>query len=84
MPASAASAALPATQGHVAPGFEAVAAAFADNFTQRGELGAACAIHWRGEKVVDIWGGCKELGTQRTWDADTLALVYSLTRASPG
>ena len=84
MPASAASAALPATQGHVAPGFEAVAAAFADNFTQRGELGAACAIHWRGEKVVDIWGGCKELGTQRAWDADTLALVYSLTKGITG
>ncbi len=30
--------------GRVAPGFEPVRQAFADNFAQRGELGAACAV----------------------------------------
>ena len=36
------------------PGFEAVREAFADNFTQRGELrGARCACY-RGETVVDL------------------------------
>jgi hypothetical protein len=30
--------------GWVAPGFELVWQAFADNFAQRGELGAACAV----------------------------------------
>ena len=74
----------PPVQGQVAPGFEAVAQAFADNFSQRGELGAACTIFWRGDKVVDVWGGSQEKGTQRTWQQDTLALVFSLTKGITG
>jgi len=30
---------------------------FARNFAERGEIGAAVAAYWRGEKVVDLWGG---------------------------
>jgi CubicO group peptidase (beta-lactamase class C family) len=74
----------PPTQGHVAPGFEAVAQAFADNFSQRQELGAACSIYWRGELVVNLWGGCKEKGTERSWTQDTLTLVFSLTKGITG
>jgi len=29
-------------EGHVSPGFEAVRAAFQENFDRRGELGGAC------------------------------------------
>lgn len=43
--------------GFVAPGFEEVRAAFERNFEERGEIGAAVAAYWRGEKVVDLWGG---------------------------
>ena len=43
--------------GMVAPGFEEVRAEFERNFTERGEIGAAVAAYWRGEKVVDLWGG---------------------------
>jgi len=34
--------------GHVAPGFERVREAFADNFIRRRELGGACSVyrHW--------------------------------------
>ena len=42
-------------EGHTSRGFEAVREAFADNFTQRGELGGACCAYYRGEKVVDLW-----------------------------
>jgi len=38
--------------GWVAPRFEPVWQAFADNFAQRGELGAACAVYPHGEPVV--------------------------------
>jgi hypothetical protein len=41
--------------GLVAPGFEDVRAEFERNFTERGEIGAAVAAYWRGEKVVDLW-----------------------------
>jgi hypothetical protein len=42
--------------GFVAPGFEEVRAEFERNFEERGEIGAAVAAYWRGEKVVDLWG----------------------------
>ena len=44
-------------QGEVAPGFERVNDAFAANFEHNGEVGAACSVYHRGEKVVDLWGG---------------------------
>jgi hypothetical protein len=51
--------------GSVAPGFEAVRKAFADNFVRRHELGGACCAYYRGEKVVDLWGGVRnKLGDQ--------------------
>ena len=43
--------------GFVAPGFEEVRDEFERNFAERGEIGAAVAAYWRGEKVVDLWGG---------------------------
>ena len=43
--------------GEVAPRFERVRDAFAANFEHNGEVGAACSVYHRGEKVVDLWGG---------------------------
>src|SRR5262245_6262870 len=40
-------------EGQVSPGFEAVRAAFDENFERRGELGGACCAYYRGQKVVD-------------------------------
>ncbi|HSE51561.1 MAG TPA: serine hydrolase domain-containing protein [Gemmatimonadales bacterium] len=61
-------------------GFEAVAEAFADNFTRRGELGGACCVYHRGEKVVDLWGGVRNQATGELWAEDTMVLVYSTTK----
>ena len=66
--------------GMVAPGFEAVQAEFVRNFTERGELGAACAIYHRGQKVVDLWGGYRDERTQALWEEDTMVIVYSATK----
>jgi hypothetical protein len=41
----------------VAPDFEEVRTEFERNFSERGDIGAAVAGYWRGEKVVDLWGG---------------------------
>ena len=73
-----------AVSGQVAPGFEPVRAAFADNFSQRGEQGAACTMFHRGRKVVDLWGGVADAGSQAAWREDTLVLVYSLTKGMTG
>ena len=67
-------------KGLVSRGFEAVADAFAENFTRRGELGGACCVYHRGEKVVDLWGGVRNQATGELWAEDTMVLVYSTTK----
>src|SRR5689334_9092809 len=66
--------------GHVRPGYEPVAEAFAENFTRRGELGGACCVYRYGEKVVDIWGGIADEPSRRPWREDTLVIVWSATK----
>lgn len=66
--------------GFVKKGYEAVREAFAENFSSRRELGAACCVYHRGEKVVDLWGGVRNKATGEPWEEDTMALVYSATK----
>ncbi|MFJ6074452.1 serine hydrolase domain-containing protein [Streptomyces sp. NPDC093065] len=66
--------------GEVAPGFELVREAFAANFTQHGDIGAAVCVYWHGRPVVDLWGGVADADTGRPWERDTLQLVYSATK----
>jgi len=66
--------------GYVVAGFERVAAAFQTNFEQRGEIGAACCAYYRGEKVVDLWGGLRDHKQKLPWEEDTLILVFSTTK----
>ncbi len=66
--------------GFVAPGFEAVREAFVENFERRNELGAACAMYFRGRKVVDMWGGVRNGATGQPWEEDTMVLVFSATK----
>jgi len=73
-----------AIYGYVAPPFKAVREAFAENFEQRNELGAACCIYYRGEKVVDLWGGVKNEATGEPWEADTMVIVFSTTKGMAG
>lgn len=67
-------------EGHVSAGFEAVRNAFAENFSRRHELGGACCVYHRGEKVVDLWGGIRNKSTGEPWQEDTMVLVHSATK----
>jgi CubicO group peptidase (beta-lactamase class C family) len=67
-------------EGDVTPGFEPVWDAFIENFSRRRELGGACCVYYRGEKVVDIWGGVRNEKTGEPWEEDTMVLVYSTTK----
>jgi CubicO group peptidase (beta-lactamase class C family) len=69
-----------ALEGHVSRGFEAVRDAFADNFVRRHELGGACCVYHRGEKVVDLWGGIRNALTGEPWERDTMVVVHSATK----
>jgi len=66
--------------GAVCRGFEGVHEAFVENFTERGERGGACCVYFRGEKVVDLWGGLRNTQTGDPWEQDTMVLVYSATK----
>ena len=67
-------------EGSVAPGFEPVRAEFERNFAERGEIGAAVAAYWRGEKVVDLWGGHRTPTGDDPWKQDTMVIVFSTTK----
>jgi CubicO group peptidase (beta-lactamase class C family) len=67
-------------QGTVARGFERVRDAFAKNFSDRKELGAACVVEIRGERVVDLWGGVRDRATREPWQPDTMVMVFSTTK----
>ncbi len=67
-------------EGQVGRGFEPVREAFADNFSERHELGGACCVWHRGEKIVDLWGGIRNKQTGEPWERDTMVLVYSATK----
>ena len=69
-----------AINGFVSPGFEGVLDAFAENFRSRNELGGACCIYHRGEKVVDLWGGVRNEATGEPWNEDTMVVVFSATK----
>jgi CubicO group peptidase (beta-lactamase class C family) len=66
--------------GFVSNGYEAVRDAFAENFSRRHEVGAACSVYHNGEKVVDLWGGVRDKASGEAWQEDTMALVYSATK----
>ena len=68
--------------GTVAPGFERVRDAFAANFEQHGDVGAAFSLYHRGVKVVDLWGGVADQETGRPWAEDSIVLVFSSTKGA--
>jgi CubicO group peptidase (beta-lactamase class C family) len=61
------------------PGFERVRTAFVENFTERGEQGAAVCVHVDGRRVVDLWGGAAT--PEERWTGDTLVNAFSVGKA---
>jgi len=57
--------------------FAAVKDAFVKNFSEEGELGAACCVYLQGEKIVDLWGGVTDEESGTPWREDTLCGFYS-------
>jgi CubicO group peptidase (beta-lactamase class C family) len=63
--------------GRCDPRFGAVRDAFAANFAERGETGAAACLVVHGTVVADLWGGRAGPGP-RAWGRDTLVNVFSV------
>lgn len=68
--------------GNCHPAFNAVQAAFENNFAKYGEVGASMCLIVEGEKLVDVWGGHTGWTKREEWKKDTISLVFSNTKAA--
>ncbi|MBX9398456.1 beta-lactamase family protein [Streptomyces sp. TRM72054] len=66
--------------GTVAEGFEPVREAFVRNFEVLGDRGAAVTVYRHGRKVVDLWGGTKDVDGTAPWEHGTAQIVRSATK----
>ena len=64
--------------GSCDPAFLAVREAFAGNFSDRGECGAAVSIIVGGRLVAELSGGERDAAGAQPWTADTLVNVFSV------
>ncbi len=62
------------------PSYERVREAFASNFEEHGEVGAALSLVVDGETVVDIWGGHADGARSRPWEEDTIVNTFSTAK----
>ena len=74
--------------GSADPRFHPLRAAFARAFERTGsggagvdpDMGAALAVRYRGEPVVDLWAGVADARDGRPWQEDTVSVVFSSTK----
>jgi len=66
--------------GFCAPGFEALYDAFARNFRECGDTGAAFAVRQHGELICSLWSGSADRDAERPFTEDTLANVFSSSK----
>jgi CubicO group peptidase (beta-lactamase class C family) len=69
-------------EGTFAAGFREVREEFERNFAERGEVGASVCITVDGETVVDLWGGLADRVKKKSWEKDTIGLVWSSTKGA--
>lgn len=65
-------------EGECDPRFARVRDAFATNFAQEDEIGAALCVYVGGREVIDLWGGHCDGERTRPWLRDTLVNAYSV------
>ncbi len=53
---------------------------FAENFHERGELGAAVSVWQHGRPVLELHGGFRDSQREVPWTVDTLVLFWSATK----
>ncbi|MFT7245994.1 MAG: CubicO group peptidase (beta-lactamase class C family) [Candidatus Azotimanducaceae bacterium] len=44
------------------------------------EVGAALSVYWKGQPVINLWGGYTDREQQHAWQENTLVNVYSATK----
>ena len=67
-------------KGYCRPDFIEIQNIFADSITSGHETGASIAIEHKGEMIVDLYGGYKDVAKNIPWEKDTLVNVFSVTK----
>jgi CubicO group peptidase (beta-lactamase class C family) len=67
-------------EGHCDARFAVVREIFEKSFASGEEIGAGICFYLDGEKVVDLWGGHRDVAATQPWTRDTLVNVYSTTK----
>jgi CubicO group peptidase (beta-lactamase class C family) len=60
--------------------FRPLEKAFRTNFEEGLEVGSSLGVTWRGELVVDLWGGWANAKKTRRWRKNTIVPVMSVTK----
>ncbi|CAF1433885.1 unnamed protein product [Adineta ricciae] len=67
--------------GYVAPGWEIVRTVFEQNFIDGLDIGASVCVYHRGQCVIDLSGGWKDVQhREEPYTSQTLQLVFSATK----
>jgi len=69
-------------RGHFDERFLPTVEVFLQNFEQREEAGASLCVSVAGEIVVDLYGGHRDPQGKQPWEADTISIVFSCTKAA--
>lgn len=70
----------PPVHGWVDPRFAGVVEAYLENFRREDELGSSLHVTWRGESVVDLWGGWLDEDRSIPWREDTIVCMMSVAK----
>ncbi|NYT69074.1 serine hydrolase domain-containing protein [Pusillimonas noertemannii] len=68
-------------EGFCSSEFSPVLDAFRKNFEERREIGAAVTVFHQGVKVVDLWGGFRDLERETAWQEDSISILFSVSKA---
>ena len=66
--------------GFCEPRFQKVRDLFTQSVESGYEVGATLAVEYRGEMVINIWGGYQDAAKTRLWEEDTLVNVFSVSK----
>lgn len=68
------------TDGKADRRFRPLVERFDSMFRRPSHGGAALAVYWHGEPVVDVWTGFADSRGMRPWERDTAAMSFSTTK----
>ena len=68
-------------EGYCDPKFEKIKSVFSKAIESGHELGASLAIEHKGEMVVNLFGGHKDVNREQPWEQKTWVNVFSVTKA---